>query len=196
MDQLRTKPKQWYGVDLSETMIDRAKKEVPKAILEQSSDGISFQTEFDCVYAIAVFAHVLDDTVVKSIFEKIQTKLRPNGYFIMIEQTGMERRQGDFWCRRTSDEYIKMAEKCGLFVSRRTLIVFSAHRFFERRIAPYFRRFFSKGSNYTEQCINANRSLLYKALSTVMLAVSFRPVRTDNGKYEGNTMFVFKKLAK
>ena len=41
--------KQWYGVDLSEAMIARAKKECPSAELLLSGNGIGFNCEFDLI---------------------------------------------------------------------------------------------------------------------------------------------------
>jgi len=186
--------KEWFGVDLSESMIARAREECPTANLQISSDGITFQDDFDLIYSVAVFAHVMNDDVMKSLFQNISHKLRPGGYFLVFEQTGPKRQAGDVWCRRTSEEYVDLAAKYGMIAERRFLITFSAHRFFERTLGRYYRNLFSQGCTYHERCISANKSPFFRALSSLMLAFSFRPLRPDDGRTYGNTFLVFKKL--
>ena len=187
--------KQWTGIDLSSSMIDKARQQCPRADLILSGDGIPISSPFDMVYSIAVFAHVMDDGKVKALFQNISANLLPDGYFVIFEQTGPQRNQGNTWCRRSLDEYIKIAEQSGLSVENYIPITFPIHRFFEKRIAPYYYRLFSTGSNCTERCIRANRSIIFRAISALMVSLSGNPMRYDGTKHEGNTFFVFRKRA-
>lgn len=181
--------KQWSGVDLSETMIDRARRRCPGASLFVSGVGIVHGSEFDLVYSIAVFAHVMDDGKVHELFKNISTKLSANRCFVAFEQTGHQRCQAEWSWRRTSNEYVILAEDCGMQIEKHVLVSFPIHRFFEKQIAPLYYRFLSEGSNFTERRINANRSTIFRAMSSIMLTISGPPIRSDNGKQDGNTFF-------
>jgi len=188
--------KRWYGVDLSETMIDRASRAVPNAWLEVSGEGVPFHKSFDLVCAVAVFAHVLGDAKARDLFANIASHLRPNAPFILFEQTGPQRRGGETWCRRNTQAYLDFATEAGLVVEDRRLIAYPAHRVFERWVAPVYRRFFTRGKNGHERCIRANRSRVYRGLSSIVLALSGNPVRSDDGTRQGNTFYVFRKPGK
>jgi SAM-dependent methyltransferase len=185
--------KHWIGVDLSETMIRRARELCPGADFFVSGNGITVGYSIDLIYSIFVFAHVMDDGKVLELFQNISAKLAPDGRFVIFEQTGPKRRQGENWCQRMSDEYVKLAEKCGMVAEKRRLIAFPFYRLFEKRITPYYYRFLSAGADYTERCMNANRSPIFRVMSSITLALSGAPLRPDTGKQEGNTFIVFKK---
>ncbi|MCI2228379.1 methyltransferase domain-containing protein [Polaribacter sp. MSW13] len=188
-------PKKWYGIDISKSMIEQAKKNCPEALLEVSSNGINNEwNNLDLVYSIAVFAHVLNDDVILALFKNIHNKLSDDGYFIIFEQTGPLRQQGDFWCRRTSNEYSEIAKECGFTVEESSLITYSIHKLFERYIAPVFKRIFVKGKDYSEKSIRANRYYIYRIMSSIMVALSFRKVRKDDNSTYGNTFFIFRKV--
>lgn len=188
--------KRWYGLDLSQSMIDRASQACPNANLEVSGDGIPFQHSFDLVYAVAVFAHVMDDGKVRDLFADIVSHLRPNAPFILFEQTGPQPRGGETWCRRNTQAYVDFATEAGLVVEDRWLVAYPAHRVFERWVAPLYRRFFTRGKSGRERCIRANRSRVYRGLSSITLALSGNPVRSDDGTSEGNTFHVFRNPSK
>lgn len=192
----RYQDKKLFGVDLSESMIERARQACPEADLQVSGDGILFEDKFDLIYGFAVFAHVMDDDKVESLFRNIANKIDSNGYFLIFEQVGPQRRQWDNFCRRTSDEYIEIASKCGFYPEKRTLIAFPAHRYFEKHFLPRYKRRFIKGSNIYERYFNANKSILLRTLSSIMVAVSGSPLRPDEGKMDGNVFIVFKKAEK
>jgi len=185
--------KNYFGIDISHSMIERAKQNAPFAKLKVSQKGIDFQNDFDLIYAIAVFAHIKDD-IIPGILENIYQKLKPGGRFVMFEQTGYTRREGETWCRRQTKEYIGFASTAGFEIDTRHLISFPAHRFFENRIAPYYIRICMEGSNHHERCINANKSMLFKMISNVMVALTKKPISADSGSFDGNSFYVFKKI--
>ncbi len=192
----RTYPgKRWCGVDLSQAMIDRASRACPDATLEVSGDGITFERSFDLVYAVAVFAHVMDDGKARDLFANIFSGLKPSAPFVVFEQTGPERRGGETWCRRNTQEYVEFATEAGFAVESRQLIAYPVHRVFERWLAPAYRRFFTRGRSGRERCIRANRSRVYRWLSSAAIALSGNPLRPDDGTREGNTFYVFRKPA-
>jgi hypothetical protein len=119
--------------------------------------------------------------------------LASEGYFILFEQTGPYRTQGDTWCRRTQKEYIALAEQCGFALEKKILITFSAHRFFERKIAKWYIKYFSKGESFYERRMYANKSFIYRTLSSLMVNISLFPVREHDDNTFGNTLFVFRK---
>jgi len=187
--------KQWYGVDLSESMLVKARDQCPAAHLLVSSKGIGFQATFDLIYSIAVFAHVMDDGKVVELFEDISSKLASNGYFVIFEQTAPKRRRGKINCRRTPDEYVSLARQGGLILEKRFLLAFPAHRFFVKNIAPMYYKLFSKGSNWHERSFKANTSPLFRFMSSFMLTLSGPPLRNGTSKHEGYTFFVLRKTA-
>lgn len=136
--------KRYYGVDISLSMIERAKQTVPFAKLKVSQNGIDFENTFDLIYAIAVFQHIKDD-MLPIFFKNIYEHLIPGAKFAFFEATGFKRSEGETWYRRTTLEYVDFAKDAGFEIEQRRLIVFPAHRFFERRIAPYVKRFFING---------------------------------------------------
>lgn len=181
----------YYGVDISETMIQRAKGRCKEVNLEISNKGINFQEKFDLVYSIAVFAHVKNDQTVKWLFENIYEKLDVGGKFIFFEQTGSFRTQGDTWTRRTQEEYCEMAKKSGFSLESKTHLRFSAHVFFERTVAKIYYRYFAVGKNNFEKGLFANNSYIFRVLSSLFLKLSFKPIKSDKNSKFGNTLFVF-----
>jgi len=185
--------KKYYGIDISASMLERAKQTAPFAELHVSQTGINVENLFDLIFAIAVFAHI-KDSLVHTLFMNIYDHLKSGARFILFEQTGPKRREGETWCRRTTQEYVRYAKNAGFKVEQRRLIAFPAHRFFEKRIAPYFTRFFCNGSNEHKCSLNANKSYFFKLMSTIALYCTIRPLKTDNGDIEGNTLYILKKL--
>ena len=188
--------KKWYGVDLSYSMIERARQACPNTKFEISRTGILNKIYFDLIYSVAVFAHIMSDSEIKEILVNICSKLNQTGYFLMFEATGPRLRKGRTWCRRQSSDYVDLVNQSGFIIKKRCLIAYPFHRLFERRIAPYYYRFFSKGENSFERCINANKSIFFKLLSSMMLSLTFNPVRKDDGRLEGNSFYVLKKSSK
>ena len=188
------KTAQYYGVDLSQSMIDRAQLLCPNAKFERTGDGITFPFTMDLIYSVAVFAHIMEDNQIRALFKNIKSKMNPGGLFSMFEQTGPTRRQGDVWCRRNTTEYVELASDCGLILERKVLVAFPVHRKFERTIAPLFYRYYFEGSNYHERMINANKALLFRLLSSIVLVFCRTPIRVDKGMIEGNSFYVFKNV--
>lgn len=144
------------------------------------------------IYSIAVFAHILDEKTCMELFNNIHSHLNENGVFALFEQTGLRYTGGDTWCRRTSSTYVEWALSCGFRIQKRLLISFPFHRFFEKRIAPYL-RIFAAGDSPAEKCMNCNRSKIFNATSKLFLDLSGNGLYEDNGKREGNSLYIFSK---
>jgi SAM-dependent methyltransferase len=166
--------KNYFGVDISASMIERAKRTVSFAKFHVSANGITFKNKFDLIYSIAVFAHI-EDKQIPLLFDNIYKHLNFPGRFILFEQTGHRRRQGKTWNRRTTDEYISLALKSGFRIEQRCLIVFPIHRFFEKKVHPliiFFMKLFKVGHDSHERCLIANQSRTYQAISKIFLSIS------------------------
>jgi SAM-dependent methyltransferase len=187
--------KTYYGIDLSEAMINRAKVLCPAAQLAVSDQGIQQWHDLNVVYSTAVFAHVMNDQLVAQLFNNIFSQLADEGYFLMFEQTGPVRRQGDAFCRRTAAEYITLAENAGFTLVSAKLVTFNIHRWFEYKCAGLYRKLFIKGDDYNSQCINANKSAVFKLLSAMMVRLSYNVIREYTANTYGNTFYVFRKNA-
>lgn len=185
--------REWHGIDMSKSMIERAQSYCPHASLHVSAKGIQFDTTFDLVYSVAVFAHILDDANVIALFNNIASRTRAKGRFLLFEQTGPRRKRGETWIKRKSSDYVEYARQAGWIVEKKLLIAFPAHRFFEKHIAPYWYKLFYSNQNFTERCILANRSILFRTLSSLMLSFTSSPLREDDDHTEGNTFYVFSK---
>ncbi len=184
--------KRYYGIDISSTMIGRARNAAPFANLRVSQTGIDFEDTFNLIYAIAVFQHIKDD-VIHGLFSNIFTHLKPGSRFALFEATGFNRSEGEAWCRRTTLEYIELVAHAGFEIERRYLIAFPLHRFFEKRVAPLFIRLFAKGSSHHERWISANKQHLFKIMSTMFLNLTKQAVQPDEGCCDGNTLYVLKR---
>lgn len=187
-------PKQYYGIDISETMIKRAKSRCRAVSFKVSNQGINFHEKFDLVYSVSVFAHIMNTHQVKKLFENINEHLVVGGKFIIFEQTGSFETQGDTWIRRTQEDYLNMAKKAGFKLDSKTHIRFSAHIFFERTIAKIYYRFFAEGKNIFEKRLFANHSIIFRVLSSLFLKLSFKPIKPYNNYKFGNTLFIFQKV--
>jgi len=186
------KNKSWCGLDVSDSMLEKAKLLCPKVKFALSDKSIPFEQKFDAIYAITVFAHIMNDSDVIESFKYISAKLEIKGYCLLFEQTGT-RKSGSTYCTRAYTDYIDYANHVGLSLESQELISFPAHRFFEKIIAPCYRRFFSKGTNNVERCINANKSLVYRFLSRIMLLFSILPIKKNSVSKNGYTFYVFRK---
>jgi SAM-dependent methyltransferase len=184
--------KRYYGVDISPTMLERARHNAPFAQFRLSRSGIDFEHTFDLVYAVTVFAHIHDD-LLQSLMRSIYGHLRPGGRFILFEQTGVYRMQGTTWCQRTTQEYVTEAISIGFSVNQRILISFPAHRFFEKYVAPAIRKALAPGRPHHERCIRANRSIFFRTISKAFLGMTKTPMKEDKGAQDGYTFYVFEK---
>jgi SAM-dependent methyltransferase len=183
--------KHYYGCDLSASMIDLARQASPAARLVVSG-RIDIPTRFHLVYVIAVFAHIKDDTQVRALFHNVNEHLSPGETFVLFEQTAPHRREGESWCRRTSRDYVSMAEAAGLHVKDQCLITFPIHRLFEKHIARhYYYGRIARGQTQEERRINANRSPFFRLLSLLAVLLSGTGIRADDGALEGNSLLVF-----
>ena len=95
--QLASTGASFYGVDISETMLELAKKNLKdvnaSVELEVSGSGISEDRMFDMIYSSAVWAHI-DDSVLEKLVKNIYDHLKKNGLFIICEQTSPYRYGG------------------------------------------------------------------------------------------------------
>ncbi|AMN46425.1 methyltransferase type 12 [Steroidobacter denitrificans] len=184
--------KQWTGIDMSASMIERARIGCPHAEFHVSNDGIPTGKKFDLVYAIAVFAHILDDKILDKLVNGIAEALRPGGHFILFEQTGAAA-SGSTWRRRPAEEYISLMSRNGLDLTNRSLIAFPMHRRFEKSILGWYRRYLCSGDDLNARAIYSNRSLLFRSLSRLALILDGKRVRSDDGLIDGNTFYIFKR---
>ena len=185
--------KYFYGLDISTSMIECAKKNAPFAKLQVSQKGIDFENTFDLIYAIAVFQHIKDD-IIPNIFINIYDHLKSKATFVFFEATGFKRSAGNTWYRRNTQEYLGFARDAGFKIEQSRVIAFPAHRFFERRIAPYFVRFFVNGSDSHERNINANKTCFFRFLSALFMNFTRQPIRPDDGCTDGNSFYILRKL--
>jgi hypothetical protein len=146
----------------------------------------------DVLYIIAVLAHILSKEEIDRTFAYLHLLLNEKGRLVFFEQTGPKEDRGEFWIRRTNSKYIEIAEKHGFKLITYTVITFSAHRFFERFIAKFYKKHFIRGRTQEEKCINANKSTLFRMISGICMFFSFFPLRKNSSQY-GNTFFVFEK---
>ena len=185
--------KNYYGVDISEEMISLAKEKnqaINFYILKDFTPP--YNIKFDFIYSIAVFAHILNEAELLNIFIYFHQLLTDNGKIAFFEQTAPKERRGDNWIRRTIGCYIEIAEKCGYKLISYKVISFPAHRFFERKIATIYKKYFVKGNTPLEKSINANKSLVFRMLSQIFLFFSLSSCGNIE-EIEGNTLFVFER---
>jgi SAM-dependent methyltransferase len=181
------------GFDISESFIKRAKDILPEHIILSCGDTDHIE-HYNLVYSIAVFAHISNEEML-SIFNNIKQMLIRGGKFVIFEQTsGREVAiEGATYIRRLASQYEQIAQEAGFRLKFKFSIDFTIHRFFERYIAkkvyPLFR-----GNNQTEQRINANKNVLFRALSNFACILSIKPIKKKNKNYWGNTFFCFEKL--
>lgn len=75
----------YFGVDISENLIEIARQKHPKANL-QVINGINLPFEenfFDAVYSIAVFHNIPSKKLRSQILQEIKRILKPNGFLIL-----------------------------------------------------------------------------------------------------------------
>lgn len=183
----------WLGIDISVSMIKKAKQKCPHIDFIVHDKGIPSEDHFDLIYSLAVFAHILDDNKIKHLFNNIYSHLQYGGSFVLFEQTGPKTKKGTTWTRRQPNFYIKNAEEAGFELKNTTLIAFPYHRFFEIHIAPFFYKYLFRGKTYYEKCINANKSIFFQNLSKIFLNFSAKYKFESINRYEGNTLFHFIK---
>jgi SAM-dependent methyltransferase len=192
----RAPGKEWTGADISPGMLDQARPKSPNAtfLLVREGTHIEFDKSFDLIYAIAVFAHVLDDARVTDLFSELASSLTDGGRLAIYEQTGPQRVLQERSCRRLSCDYVEFAVRSGLVVVQRHLIAFPAHLLFERKIAPWFYRHYARNEAEDFECrIRANHNVCFRFLSRLAVALSPKSVWPDDGRRWGGSFVVFRK---
>lgn len=183
------KGKEFCGVDISESMLQQAKK---------NNQGCSFSSfselkeqSFDLVYIISVFAHIEDKNCME-ILNKLSSCLKKGGKLLLFEQTAPIRYSGDNFVRRRTDDYIDML-KDEYRVIDYQVVCFKYHCFFERYIAKKWYGLFSRGKTDYERRIYANKSCLFRFLSDFFCRLSFHPVSKNKDMYGYSFIVVEKK---
>lgn len=197
IDYFKTRLKRldyFYGVDISDEMINQARATNPHNYYYISEEGLNVlgkEIKFDLVYSIAVFAHISDnlmDVIIQSIYDHLSYGSR----LIIFEQVAPFRYSGDTFIRRTIVDYESYFSKYGFTVERKTLFSFSSHRFFERRIAKLYFKLFCKKTDF-EARIEANSHFLYRFLSRMFLIFDSNPILENAESGWGNLFIVLKK---
>jgi SAM-dependent methyltransferase len=184
--------KNWTGVDISTTMLERSRARFPNAAYFKDLSGFE-NSNFDLVYCIAVFAHIIDDSALEKVIRSICMSVNRNGGVVVFEQTGPIVYGRDFFKRRPYQHYIDAFEKNGLKLDDNKLFFFSLHVLFERYLAKLWYRFIAKGANETEKRFNANRSRVFRFISWVFTTMSIKPIRPPDANRWGYSMLVFKR---
>lgn len=183
----------WTGIDISSSMIERARKLNGKCRFICSDNVITTGDCFHLIYSIAVLAHITDDTTLKIIFESINKHLHNTGKYIIFEQVAPYSYQGDKFKRRTIKEYKEIAESVGFNTEKVVLFSFRAHQIFERYVAKFWYNHLSKGTNDHDRRFNANRSLIFRWLSSLFLLLSRNPTNDGAESGWGNALKIFHK---
>jgi SAM-dependent methyltransferase len=169
--------KSFYGADISQEMLAAAKTRYPKVNVSLCHDVIQSSRRFDLVYTLMVLAHIKNDNEVINIFSNIHNKLNEHGQFIIFEQTAPAECQGEHWIRRHCRKYIEFGARSGFKLKENLLMTFPIEQWFERRIAPFYRKYFVKGSDDTERRFNANKSQVFKLLSSFFVSLTLAPIK-------------------
>ena len=76
------------GVDISSTMIEHARMNVPQGrFIEQSVTEMLFEEEFEGVVSFYTFIHLPNSDIIP-VLEKIKVALKPGGYFLLVTNVG------------------------------------------------------------------------------------------------------------
>lgn len=182
---------QWYAVDISQTMLQRARNALPTARFFTQLTEITEKA--DLIYCIAVLAHILDDSILGNVLDEMSQKVNPGGRVILFEQTAPCFQGDSRYRRRPFSFYIKEMERRGLSLESNRLFYYGAHVFFERRIAKLWYRFIAKGVTDYDRRLHANQSPLFRLLSRFFTFISICPVRSPCEDKWGYTYLVFVK---
>lgn len=127
------------------------------------------------------------------MLRNIHEHLNQNGVFVLFEQTGPIRLDGDTWHRRSPQFYLDSALRAGFVIEKRKLIAFPVFNHYERFLLPVIRRLLIRGSTFHQRCINANRSRVINALTRLFLNMSGSGYQAADRTMDGNTLFVFRR---
>lgn len=110
-----------FGCDICAGFVARARDACggSATVALMQPGRIPFETTFDCIYSVAVLAHILDDAALCSALRDVRAHLSPQGVFFMAEATAWWRRTGKTWTRRTPADYTRLLRQCGLRVVAR-----------------------------------------------------------------------------
>jgi len=185
----------WTGVDISSSMIERAAKinHDCNCRFICSGEGIDTENNFDLIYSFAVLAHIIDNDKLEKILESVSKHLNSSGRYVIFEQVAPYNYKGNNFNRRTIQEYIKLGDSAGLKTEKIILLSFTAHRFFERYIAKFWYKHLSEGVNECDRRLNANRSFIFRLMSSFFLNFSFNPIRENAESGWGNVLLIFNK---
>ncbi len=184
----------WHGVDVAHSMLEIARARCPKAHFHLSGAGVPSGMRFDLIYSIAVLAHVLDEELLRQLACSIGSALERDGLFVLFEQTGAPS-AGDTWRRRSAHSYVSLMESCGLELVGRQLVAFPAHRIFERTVASWYYRLLPGEDDRQSRCLQANRSGMFRTMSSLALALDRRALWPDDGARSGNSFQVYRRAA-
>jgi 2-polyprenyl-3-methyl-5-hydroxy-6-metoxy-1,4-benzoquinol methylase len=103
------------GIDASATAINHCLANHAGVYMHSRLDTFESPDLFDCVYAIDVFFHILDDAVWEASFVNLTTLTRPGGALFVTDHNAAGRRQlGDYIVHRPASEYVAIADAHGL----------------------------------------------------------------------------------
>lgn len=182
------------GYDTSKEMIATARnfstsEKISINFLSTDLENIASH-QFDIVLIIAVFAHLMDESVYENSVKQCCRLLKKSGRIILFEQTGAVLREGIFWRKRTRNQYLNSFSKYAFIPSEDKFISYPCFARIDK-IVKYFLRFLARFQLFHEY-ENFNYSPIYCWLTTLI----FYPSLLGDlflTPSEGNSLFVLKK---
>jgi len=187
--------KKYYGIDISEKMIEKAKINNPNISFLKSEIGLDVfekEVKFDLIYSIAVLAHIPND-LLKPILITIEKHLDNKGRYIIFEQVAPFYYSGNNFHRRTINDYKYLFVESGFNIESVKLFSFTCHRFFEHRIAKLYYKHFCKSEIDVERRVEANNHFLFRLLSAFFLFFDINPIKNRTEKGWGNVLIILNK---
>ncbi len=184
---------QFYGCDLSEAMLARAKTRLDKddVTLLRADGVIPFNHQFDLIIAISVLGFIVDDNRVESLLEDAHRHLLTGGALLTFDAVADVPRGTEKWKRRTEKWYEEAAQRVGFTLGEKYMIAYPLYERFHKYIGRHVKEYYENKEGSTGIEINQNK--LY--VKIIELVVSLSPLFPFNKipVKEGNCVFVFYK---
>lgn len=182
---------QWIGVDVSDTMLERARQRNPGVELHNTVSQIGGMVDH-CV-CIGVFTCIVEQALLTSIFDDIAEKCRSGAMLVVFEQIAPHEYRKPTLTRRPAQFYIDAFEKRGFRLKEHKLVYYNLHVLFERTFAKLWYRWFGRGESDHEIRINSNQSSIFRWMSLLFAKLSSRVVREPDASKWGYCYLVFQK---
>ncbi len=187
-----------YGFDISKSMINKAKKRANSLNIPNTrffcTDIGNKGRKYDLLLILAVLQHFIDEDKIAEKVNQINKNIKKGGQVVLFEATSNNTKKNNKLISRAQDFYIDVFKKNNFKLVDKKFVSFPFFKKYQKTFLKFIKKFL-KGSK-VEKNIMVNKNKFLRSFNQLVFSIGKYLDRViKDTKKEGNTIFIFKKVA-